>query len=158
MKRNLIVFIFVLVIIAWGTNLFISVKCLDSWDKRGQFGDLFGATNSLFSGLAFAGLIITIVLQRKELSLQRDELRLQREEMAKSREELAKQAKHKSDQIKTIVAELKIRSLEAEISALEMESIGKSPSLRGEEYARKIRAIKKEMDTVIQKLEKKLNS
>lgn len=41
---------------------------------RGTFGDKFGAINSLFSGLAFAGIIFTIMLQRKELELQRREL------------------------------------------------------------------------------------
>jgi hypothetical protein len=40
------------------------------WQTRGLFGDMFGAVNALFSGLAFAGIIYAIVLQRKELSLQ----------------------------------------------------------------------------------------
>lgn len=39
---------------------------------------------SLFNGLAFAGVIITIVLQYKELGLQRDELRLTREELKRT--------------------------------------------------------------------------
>lgn len=38
---------------------------------RGVFGDKFGAVNALFSGLAFAGIIITISLQRNEIALQR---------------------------------------------------------------------------------------
>lgn len=48
---------------------------------RGTFGDKFGAVNALFSGLAFAGLIYTIILQKDELSLQRKELKQTREEM-----------------------------------------------------------------------------
>jgi hypothetical protein len=39
---------------------------------------------ALFSGLAFAGLIGTLLLQRDELRLQREELRLTREELRKS--------------------------------------------------------------------------
>lgn len=35
---------------------------------RGQFGDKFGAVNALFSGLAFAGIIITLLLQRRDLA------------------------------------------------------------------------------------------
>lgn len=35
---------------------------------RGQFGDKFGAINALFSGFAFAGIIFTILLQRRDLS------------------------------------------------------------------------------------------
>lgn len=33
-------------------------------NTRGTFGDQFGAVNALFSGLAFAGLIYTIVLTK----------------------------------------------------------------------------------------------
>ena len=39
--------------------------------KRGAFGDSFGVVNALFSGLAFAGVIFAILLQKKELELQR---------------------------------------------------------------------------------------
>lgn len=41
---------------------------------RGLFGDKFGAVNALFSGLAFAGIILTLLLQRRELSQSRSEL------------------------------------------------------------------------------------
>lgn len=41
----------------------------------GEFGDQFGVLNTLFTGLAFAGLIMTIILQRKDLALQRQEMR-----------------------------------------------------------------------------------
>lgn len=51
---------------------------------RGQFGDIFGGINALFTGLAFAGVIYTVLLQRRELGLQRDELRLTRDELARS--------------------------------------------------------------------------
>jgi hypothetical protein len=51
---------------------------------RGQFGDIFGGVNALFTGLAFAGVIYTILLQRQELGLQREELRLTRDELKRS--------------------------------------------------------------------------
>lgn len=51
---------------------------------RGTFGDMFGAVNALFSGLAFAGIVYTILLQRRELELQREELRATRAEMSRS--------------------------------------------------------------------------
>lgn len=54
------------------------------WPTRGQFGDVFGAANAFFSGLAFTGLIYTIFLQREELSLQRKELELTRTELQRS--------------------------------------------------------------------------
>ncbi len=36
--------------------------------RAGTFGDAFGVINALFSGLAFSGVLITILLQRKDLS------------------------------------------------------------------------------------------
>jgi hypothetical protein len=56
----------------------------DRWETRSLFGESFGPLDTLFSGLAFAGLIYTIALQRKELQLQREELRLTREELART--------------------------------------------------------------------------
>ena len=53
---------------------------------------MFGAPNALFSGLAFAGVIYAIILQRNELRLQREDLQLSREELRLTREELAKTA------------------------------------------------------------------
>lgn len=46
--------------------------------KAGTFGDSFGVVTSLFSGLAFAGIILTILLQRKELTESREIFRIQR--------------------------------------------------------------------------------
>lgn len=53
-------------------------------DDRGLFGDMFGGLNALFSALAFAALIYTADLQRKELECQRKELKQTREAMEAS--------------------------------------------------------------------------
>ena len=63
----------------------------DAWALRGQFGDMFGAGNALFSGLAFAGVIIAVILQKNELALQRRELSASVEAQQGSRESLAEQ-------------------------------------------------------------------
>lgn len=52
-------------------SAFLIFKCINDWVHRGQFGDLFGVVNALFSGLAFAGLIITIRQQHLVLEYQR---------------------------------------------------------------------------------------
>lgn len=39
-------------------------------EKLGQAGDYFGLLSSLFTGLAFAGLVITILLQREDIKQQ----------------------------------------------------------------------------------------
>lgn len=60
-------------------------------DARGIFGDMFGAVNALFSGLAFVGFLYTILLQRADLKLQKHEHDLSRAEMAAQREQLVLQ-------------------------------------------------------------------
>lgn len=59
----------------------------------GVFGDSFGAVNALISALAFAGVLVTFRLQRKELDLQRHELNLQYQELKAQRDEFAQQNK-----------------------------------------------------------------
>lgn len=54
----------------WLASFVLIYLFIDDWDVRGQFGDLFGSVNALFSGLAFAGLVITIIQQRHDLQLQ----------------------------------------------------------------------------------------
>ena len=48
----------------------------------GGFGDQYGVLNTFFTGLAFVGLIATILLQRKDLELQRKELKRQSDEFS----------------------------------------------------------------------------
>lgn len=83
-----------IVVVLWIGNMIFGLFGYDSNDSRGTFGDMFGAVNALFSGLAFAGLIFTISLQRKDLAIQFRTLESQLAEMetqSKAAEETAKQ-------------------------------------------------------------------
>ena len=57
----------------------------------GVYGDMYGAVNALFSGLALGGVVLAIVFQSKELSLQRMELEATRTELSGQREQLVLQ-------------------------------------------------------------------
>lgn len=95
-KKSIIVIAIVSVIVIvtlWVLTPFVTCCIADSPEQRGQFGDLFGSVNALFSGLAFAGMIITLWFQREELHLQRDELIQTREELRSQREEFEEQNK-----------------------------------------------------------------
>ncbi len=48
----------------------LSIDFAKTWSNAGSFGDIFGCLSCLFSGLAFAGLIVTIRQQRHEIELQ----------------------------------------------------------------------------------------
>lgn len=72
-------------------SFYIIYNNIGCWEKRGQFGDLFGAVNALFSGLAFAGLIITIRQQHKDLEYQRQAIEQTNREMQNQTEEFNQQ-------------------------------------------------------------------
>ena len=76
---------------------------------RGAYGDTYGSVTALFTGFAFAGLIVTIFLQtrelkeqRKELKAQRKELTLQRKELKSNRVELKGQKEQLANQSETL--------------------------------------------------------
>lgn len=89
--------------IGWSLPTLILIVVINVWagsgwylhnlDDRGSFGDMFGAVNALFSGLAFAGVILAILLQKEELSLQRKELELTRNELSGQKHEMELQNK-----------------------------------------------------------------
>ena len=88
-------------------------------ESKGQFGDMYGALNSLFSGLAFAGVIITILLQSKELGLQREELKAQREEMKRfaDAQEKSEMALTKQAQSMEVAAKLNVLSAQIQVQS-----------------------------------------
>ena len=77
--RNVLIACFSIIILTvflYGLFLIIKIWPIDEYSisTAGTFGDSFGALNSLFTGLGFAGLLITIFLQREDLKLTRLEL------------------------------------------------------------------------------------
>ena len=79
------------VIVLWILAIIVLPLCFPNIVERGQFGDSFGVVNALFSGLALAGVIYAIILQKKELALQREELEKTRKEIKGQKEQLEAQ-------------------------------------------------------------------
>ena len=74
-----------------GTLIFVAEavpKHFDPPEGAGEFGDMFGLANALFSGFAFLGVVVAILLQQQELRLQREELGHTREELRGQKEQL----------------------------------------------------------------------
>lgn len=59
----LLVYVSFFVMLLWSTPFSVISEKL----REGAFGDSFGTLNALFSGLAFSGVLITLLLQRKDL-------------------------------------------------------------------------------------------
>lgn len=87
-NKRIVVIAIVIVLVLWGGSWWLVDAIVPKEADRGSFGDKFGAVNALFTGLAFAGVIITIYLQSKELKLQREELEQTREELRGQKEAL----------------------------------------------------------------------
>lgn len=69
--RILVISILV-VIVFWAANFWIAARY--TYEARGTFGDTFGVVNALFTGLAFAGVIYGLFVQRHEVKLLTEEL------------------------------------------------------------------------------------
>lgn len=89
-KDQTLLYLLLVVTLAWGMFWMLMIVSPDfadetlGWSKRGQFGDMFGAINALFSGLAFAGIIYSIRQQNEDLEIQREVLKLTLIELTKS--------------------------------------------------------------------------
>lgn len=68
------------------------VRTYPKLSERAEFGNLFGGINTLFAGLAFAALVVTLLLQQRALRLQRADLEAQRVEAARQNARQERQA------------------------------------------------------------------
>lgn len=102
----LILFVVFAIIFVWGLWLYSSIQsCPIAWGS-------FDALNSLFSGLALAGVVTAILLQRQELILQRAELR-------STRAELSRSAKAQSELSRYSLRESTLRVIDSYLRLLE---------------------------------------
>jgi septal ring factor EnvC (AmiA/AmiB activator) len=83
-KVNFLIISIIIVLLIWSISGLTIYLISDNWGDRGTIGDMFGAVNALFSGLAFAALLYTLQLQREEIKLNRTEIALNRNELSKS--------------------------------------------------------------------------
>ena len=113
----------------WIINL-VALMCMTD---RGTFGDMFGAVNALFSGLAFGGIIYTILLQQKEMKIQSEEFRNQSKEF-KNQNALMDKENFESTFFQMINSYEDTRknfSKSLEITHLKMQTFGLGTNLSG---------------------------
>lgn len=127
--------------------------------ERGTFGDMFGAVNALFSGLAFAGVIYAIYLQRKELELQREELRSTRLELARSAVAQEKSEEALRQQVQAAEFSQRIAAINNMLEfaqecfrRLRIESIGPKEKVEVERWAARRSELIEELNKVYQQL------
>ena len=107
------ILLFIFVITIWLSTW----RYIEKNPCKGSINDIFSAVNTLFSGLAFAGLIVTIVLQRKELKLQRQEL-------SDTKKELERSANAENRQAESLKMSAKLAALDTLYHYYEKEENG----------------------------------
>lgn len=91
-----IIILVILVLFTWHqypllAQLFFNVDKEDTVNKLASLGDSYGSLNTLFSGLAFTGIIASIFLQSQELRETRAEIKSQKEEFGLQTKAMNKQ-------------------------------------------------------------------
>lgn len=84
----------------------------------GAIGDAAGLANAVVSGMAFAVLVATILLQSRELELQREELSAQKAEMVGQRAALEETARAQAATSKVLGEQLGVAQRDARLRAL----------------------------------------
>ena len=152
-KIGLLTKLIVLVLVIWILSTILILFGIDNWPDRGTFGDLFGAVNALFSGLAFAGLIYTIVLQKRDLELQRNEIAMNRAELKKTSKAQQNSEKALIDQVEQMKVASKLNALKTLIDYYNIQIANQNNTpeiiLKARE---KRRATIKEIDVLIDRI------
>lgn len=153
---NKVILLFIGVVILWIVLGWFPYNTLTTWSERGTFGDMFGAANSLFSALAFCGVIYTIYLQKKELGLQRMELIETRKELSRSAEAQEKSEIALNNQLKSMTLTAKLNALNSLVSIFseKAESARTRSSTDFEKYSAKKEMFADQIEYTLLEIEK----
>ncbi len=106
--KNAIILVLSSIVLVWSffPLLLQIINPSNSLNELAQLGDSYGAINSLFSGLALAGIVISIYMQSQDLKLNREELKLTRAELALTRDEI----KGQTEQLEAQADSMKVQN------------------------------------------------
>lgn len=146
--KNSITFILIqfAIILMWLIGWYLIERNVPS-TSAGIFGDQFGVLTSIFSAMAFGGIIYSIIIQTRELSL--------------TRKEFSKSSESQALSSKALVAQLEIQQNVALISAVTMliEQYEKNKFLQtlefgsAGEYELELKSYVEQLNYIIKKLQ-----
>lgn len=96
-SRVFIPIAWVVLVLGWvgyfvGVSVYKSLSGIEAWSEMGARGDTFGALNTLLTGCAFIGILMSYQMEKRQLRTQMEELESQRAELLENRAASAKQA------------------------------------------------------------------
>lgn len=131
------------IILMWIIFWLIIYLWINTWSDRWTFWDMFWAINALFSWIALAGVIYTMLLQRQEL-------KYQREELIKNREELKRTAQAQENQAETQKISAKLNAMSTLIN-YHLSNISRMPNWTHWNDAMKVNSYKGEIEKILEK-------
>jgi len=91
-SKSQLIGLFGIIILIWILITPVIFDFFGTPNSSAEFGDSFGAVNSLFSALGLAGIVLSIILQQRDLSLTRKEVKASVKAQESSAKALKKQA------------------------------------------------------------------
>ena len=146
---------FIVVFIIWGISFIVVFYGMKDWNDRGNLGDSFGGINALFSGLAFAGIIYTILLQKKELTQQRQELVDTRRELRRSADAQERSERAFKKQIEVMNLSARLNALNSAVEYYNSKAtarLSKGNKVGASIYDSKANDLLKEIDQILEQL------
>ena len=141
MSKGQIGWLFFIVLLVWAVGGIVLWWSFGfDTEKSGQLGDTFGAVNSLFTGLAFAGVVVTIWLQLSEIRQAREDA----DQAQKSQREQATILKEAA-RLNALIA-LAHHAGKSYERAVEVEASGPRREERAMEYDKHIERLSKYFD------------
>lgn len=127
-EKNGLKLALIFIVAIWIVNLIIALLGVSGF-KPNELGDSFGMVNALFSGIAFAFLVDSILMQREELQLQREELQMLREENEKQTKEFQNHTKELEENRKQAQLSIFSQGLSERINVFETFKLNATESL-----------------------------
>ncbi|HKS11274.1 MAG TPA: hypothetical protein VJS13_17105 [Pyrinomonadaceae bacterium] len=120
-RLGLAVGLSVVVIVLEVVSAVVIYRFFKDWNLASNFGESFGAVNSLFSGLALAGIVCTLLLQRKALEEQRVQFLKADEESLRTQTDRAKTYEMLNRQVEALNRAVEIHAIQLYITHLEQQ-------------------------------------
>lgn len=151
MSKRTIVFLSGCVVLAWLLIGILPIVIGKQIEESAHIGDSFGAASSLFSGLAFLGLIISLFLQRNEISLQRQELSLTRGVLAEQAESQRRAMESQAQQCELLERAARVSLLSALIESADQRVRSRFSTVEDQcEFSLKHRKYIKEAESMLE--------
>ena len=116
-----------------------------SWERSNQFGGMFGGIGALFSGLALAGVVVAVLMQKEELELQREELKATREELRRTAEAQEAAAEATREQASLLLVTARLNAMSTLVDFHSSSSAFAEPATASA-YAKQIKTLLTELE------------